>query len=256
MFFGSFAQGFKSGGFYGVNQNIRDFDRNQYDPETAESWEVGIKSQWMDNRLQVNANVFLNDFKDKQDSNVVRDEDTNTVATVWENQSSVQYYGVEMETRFVANENLDFFATVGFLHAEYDEFFSIGAIPADEVTDDSVPVDASGFNPKYAPEWTFGFGGTYRMRLGAGELSFHAKYNYVDAQDTDTFNDDGTEIPETEFVSAQIAYDWAQFRVTAFGENLLDEQFETVGCLSVLFCTGGIQLGTTYGVEVEMTFGN
>ena len=256
MFFGSFAQGFKSGGFYGVNQNIRDFDRNQYDPETAESWEVGIKSQWMDNRLQVNANVFLNDFKDKQDSNVVRDEDTNTVATVWENQSSVQYYGVEMETRFVANENLDFFATVGFLHAEYDEFFSIGAIPADEVTDDSVPVDASGFNPKYAPEWTFGLGGTYRMQLGPGELSFHAKYNYVDAQDTDTFNDDGTEIPETEFVSAQIAYDWAQFRVTAFGENLLDEQFETVGCLSVLFCTGGIQLGTTYGVEVEMTFGN
>lgn len=256
MFFGSFAQGFKSGGFYGVNQNIRDFDRNQYDPETAESWEVGIKSQWMDNRLQVNANVFLNDFKDKQDSNVVRDEDTNTVATVWENQSSVQYYGVEMETRFVANENLDFFATVGFLHAEYDEFFSIGAIPADEVTDDSVPVDASGFNPKYAPEWTFGFGGTYRMQLGPGELSFHAKYNYVDAQDTDTFNDDGTEIPETEFVSAQIAYDWAQFRVTAFGENLLDEQFETVGCLSVLFCTGGIQLGTTYGVEMEMTFGN
>ena len=43
------------------------------------------------------------------------------------------------------------------------------------------------------------------MQLGPGELSFHAKYNYVDAQDTDTFNDDGTEIPETEFVSAQIA---------------------------------------------------
>ena len=38
--------------------------------------------------------------------------------------------------------------------------------------------------------------------------------------------------------------------------KVLDEEFETVGCLSVLFCTGGIQLGTTYGIEVEMTFGN
>jgi outer membrane receptor protein involved in Fe transport len=92
--------------------------------------------------------------------------------------------------------------------------------------------------------------------LGPGELSVHAKYNYVDEQETDTFNDDGTGIPETEFVSAQIAYDWDRFRLTAFGDNLLDEEFEIVGCLSVLFCTGGVQLGTTYGVEVEMTFGN
>jgi iron complex outermembrane receptor protein len=51
MFFGSYAEGFKSGGFYGVNQNIRDFYRNQYDPETAESYEVGMKSQWMENRM-------------------------------------------------------------------------------------------------------------------------------------------------------------------------------------------------------------
>ena len=259
MFFGSYAEGFKSGGFYGVNQNIRDFDRNQYDPETAESWEIGMKSQWMENRVQLNVSAFLNDFKDKQDSNVVRDEDTNTVATVWENQSSVQYWGVEVETRFVVNDNLDFFATAGYLNAEYDDFFSLGAIPAEDpcnLNDSCVPIDASGFTPKYAPEWTFGLGGTYTRQVGPGELSIHAKYNYVDEQETDTFNDEGTGIPETEFVSAQIAYEWDRFRVTAFGDNLLDEQFEIVGCLSVLFCTGGIQLGTTYGVEVEMTFGN
>lgn len=259
MFFGSYAEGFKSGGFYGVNQNIRDFDRNQYDPETAESWEIGMKSQWMENRVQLNVSAFLNDFKDKQDSNVVRDEDTNTVASVWENQSAVQYWGVEVETRFVVNDNLDLFATAGYLNAEYDDFFSLGAIPAEDpcnVDNSCVPIDASGFTPKYAPEWTFGLGGTYTIQLGPGELSLHAKYNYVDEQETDTFNDEGTAIPETEFVSAQIAYEWDRFRVTAFGDNLLDEEFEIVGCLSVLFCTGGIQLGTTYGVEVEMTFGN
>lgn len=259
MFFGSFAEGFKSGGFYGVNQNIRDFDRNQYEPETAESLEIGIKSQWMDNRLQVNANAFLNDFKDKQDSNVVRDEDTNTVATVWENQSSVQYYGVEVETRFVATQHLSLFATVGWLDAEYDDFFSLGGIPADDpcnLNNSCVPIDSTGFNPKYAPEWTFGLGGTYTVQVGPGDLSFHMKYNYVDEQDTDTFNDDGTAIPDIEFLSAQVAYEVNQFRIAAFGENLLDEQFENIACLSVLFCTGGIQLGATYGVEVEMRFGN
>ena len=218
-----------------------------------------MKSQWMENRMQLNVSAFFNDFTDKQDSNVVRDEDTNTVASVWENQSSVQYWGVEVETRFVATDNLDLFVTAGFLDAEYDDFFSLGAIPAEDpcnLDNSCVPIDASGFTPKYAPEWTFGLGGTYTIQLGPGELSVHAKYNYVDEQETDTFNDEGTGIPETEFVSAQIAYEWDRFRVTAFGDNLLDEQFEIVGCLSVLFCTGGIQLGTTYGVEVEMTFGN
>ena len=77
----------------------------------------------MENRLQLNVSAFLNDFKDKQDSNVVRDEDTNTVASVWENQSAVQYWGVEVETRFVVNDNLDLFATAGYLDAEYDDFF-------------------------------------------------------------------------------------------------------------------------------------
>jgi iron complex outermembrane receptor protein len=258
MLFASYSEGFKSGGFYGVNQNIRDFDRNQYDPETATSYEVGLKSQWLENRLQLNVAGFFNDFKDKQDSNVVRDEDTNTVASVWENQASVKYYGVEVETRFVVTENLDLFATAGWLHAEYDEFLSLGAIPAEapcNLDNSCVPIDASGFNPKYAPEWTFGAGGTYAVQVGPGELSIHAKWNFVDQQDTATFNDN-TGIPKTNFVNAQVGYEWNQFRITAFGENLTDEQFEIVGCLSVLFCTGGIQRGATYGVELEMTFGN
>ena len=31
----SYAEGFHSGGFFGVNQNIQDFERDQYDPEYA-----------------------------------------------------------------------------------------------------------------------------------------------------------------------------------------------------------------------------
>ena len=32
------------GGFFGVNQNIRDFERDQYDPEYAGNWEIGYKT--------------------------------------------------------------------------------------------------------------------------------------------------------------------------------------------------------------------
>ena len=43
--FVSYSEGFHSGGFFGVNQNIRDFERDQYDPEYAGNWEIGYKSQ-------------------------------------------------------------------------------------------------------------------------------------------------------------------------------------------------------------------
>ena len=45
MVYVSYSEGFHSGGFFGVNQNIRDFERDQYDPEFANSWELGLKSQ-------------------------------------------------------------------------------------------------------------------------------------------------------------------------------------------------------------------
>ena len=256
MFFASYSQGYKSGGFYGVNQNIRDFRRNQYDPETADSYEAGMKAQFLDNRLQLNITGFFNEYKDKQDSNVVLDNDTNTVATIWENQSSVKYKGIELETRFVVTENFDVFATAGYLDAEYDEFFSLGHIPAEDLCEcpDDVPQDASFFGVKYAPEWTFGAGGTYSMPLGPGDLSVHAKWNYVTEQETDTFNDPGSRVPAMHWVTAQVAYEWDQFRITWFGENLTNEEFETIGCLATLFCYGNIQQGFTWGAELEVTF--
>ena len=34
--------------------------------EDVKSWELGLKSEWMDNRLRLNAAVFTNDYTDIQ----------------------------------------------------------------------------------------------------------------------------------------------------------------------------------------------
>ena len=44
IIYGSYSEGFHSGGFFGVNQNIRDFERDIYEPEIATSFEVGYKA--------------------------------------------------------------------------------------------------------------------------------------------------------------------------------------------------------------------
>ncbi|MBC8270622.1 MAG: TonB-dependent receptor, partial [Gammaproteobacteria bacterium] len=124
MVFATYSEGFHSGGFFGVNQNIRDFERDQYDPETAGNFELGYKSQHLDNRLRFNATYFRNDFEDKQESFVALDPDTKTVASVFDNAGSVLYSGVEVEIQYVFNNVARAFLNYGTLDAEYEVFYT------------------------------------------------------------------------------------------------------------------------------------
>ena len=180
----SYSEGFHSGGFFGVNQNIRDFQRDQYDPEFAESWEMGLKSMWLDNRLRFNVSAFLNDFTDKQVTFVKLDNDTKTVATVFENAASVTYKGVEAEVMFAATENLRLFVNYGYLDAKYDEF-KLDISPTDDI--DNV-VDATFLKPRNAAEYTLGYGFVFNRQIGPGELEVFAKLSESGNQETDVLN--------------------------------------------------------------------
>ena len=52
MVYARFSQGFKSGGFNGRANTAA--ESTEYDPETADSWEVGFKATGYDNRVRVN----------------------------------------------------------------------------------------------------------------------------------------------------------------------------------------------------------
>lgn len=60
----SYAEGFKPGGF---NTNeIVSFVSQSYRPETVQTWEVGVKSSWLDRRLTFNFDVYQNRYRDQQ----------------------------------------------------------------------------------------------------------------------------------------------------------------------------------------------
>ena len=129
-----------------MNQNIRDFERDQYDPEYAGNWEIGYKSQLLDNRMRFNVTYFRNDFEDKQESFVALDPDTKTVASVFDNAASVIYQGIEVEVQYVFNEYFRGFLNYGRLDADYDEF-ETDINPNDAET---IIEDASFLNPERA----------------------------------------------------------------------------------------------------------
>jgi len=246
--YASYSEGFHSGGFFGVNQNTRDFVRDQYDPETAQSYEVGLKSQWIDNRLRLNITGFRNDFKDKQESSVQVDNDTATVATVFDNVADAVYQGFELETQFVVNQNVTLFANYGFLDAEYRNFFTdINA--ADGVT---IIEDASFLQPRNAPKNTVGVGAWFRQQIGQGELEVYGKYAWVDKVETNLLNAPQAQVDSRKDITASVGYFTDRWSLQAFGRNLTNERFETFIPIATLFAAGSLNRPRSYGLELTM----
>ncbi len=248
--YGTYSEGFKSGGFFGVNQNVRDFVRDQYDPETSESYEIGYKSTLMNNRLRLNVTWFRNDFTDKQEASVQVDPDTLTVATVFSNAADARYEGWELETEYVFNEYLRGFLAYGYLDAEYEEFFT------DINTSDGVAIieDASFLTPRNAPEFTLGVGGTLSFPIGNGSLDIYAKYTKIDEFESNLLNTQLGKVEEREDVTASIGYYTENWSVSVFGLNLTDEQVEVFIPVEPLFAVGSVNQGRRYGMELEFNF--
>jgi iron complex outermembrane receptor protein len=250
MVYASYSQGFHSGGFFGVNQNIADFERDQYDPEFAKSWEVGYKSQHWNNRLQLNATYFRNDFEDKQESFVAFDPTTNTVASVFDNAAEVLYQGVELEVQVVFNQYLRAFLNYGYLDAEYKEF------ETDLNPNDGVEIieDATHLNPRNAPEHTFGIGGTVSIPAGNGAFELFGRYSYIDEVDSDLLNLEQAKISTRNDLAATAGYYAQNWSVSIFGRNLTDERHETFFPIDNLFAAGSVNRPRSYGMEVGFEF--
>lgn len=254
MVYGSYSEGFHSGGFFGVNQNVADFIRDQYDPEFANTWEVGVKSQMLDNTLQVNLTLFRNNFKDKQESSVQFDDSTQTVATVFSNVGSARYQGIELEVQWVVNENLNFFGSLGILDAKYTEF-ETDINPNDDAIVGATIEDATFLTPRNAPKTTWGVGANYNIPVGNdGEIDMYVKYNRVSSIEASLINLSFSRVKPQDDLTASLGYSWDKFRVTVYGKNLTNEVNEVPFPIAPLFAAGTIGPGRSWGVELQADF--
>lgn len=64
LVYGSIARGYKPGGF-NVNE-VSELTGQGYLPEFVTAYEFGLKTQWLNRRLTVNADVYFNDYTDQQ----------------------------------------------------------------------------------------------------------------------------------------------------------------------------------------------
>jgi iron complex outermembrane receptor protein len=115
------ARGFKGGGFQGVTTDPRVFAKYGFDPEKLLQYEVGFKSQWLNQRLRFNAAGFYSDYTDMQISVSRFSPDTGT-QTIISNAGSSEIWGGEFEVAAVPLRGLEVTASYALIDPKYKEW--------------------------------------------------------------------------------------------------------------------------------------
>jgi iron complex outermembrane receptor protein len=117
MVYASVSQGYKSGGFQDTPPNTLGAT-TPYDPETVLSMELGLKSEFLDNRLRINGAIFSMDYEDLQ----VEFTNDQCLCNIVSNASDAKIQGLELEMSFAATEDLLLWFNGSFLDTEYENY--------------------------------------------------------------------------------------------------------------------------------------
>lgn len=109
MIYGSYARGFRVGGF-----NFGNPTYPTYKPENSNNYEVGIKNNLLNNRLKINLTAFYFQQKDQQ---VSTSRDGINYASL--NVGDMDNYGLELEASALPVKNLQIDWTASTSHSEY-----------------------------------------------------------------------------------------------------------------------------------------
>ncbi|MBM0104017.1 TonB-dependent receptor [Steroidobacter sp. S1-65] len=260
MLYFSYAQGFKSGGFdMRGNQLANPTTVNGYDAETADNFEVGMKSTWFEDTLQLNLTAFYTPYEDIQITTqqfvLLNGNPTNATAVL--NAGKQVNQGVELETMWRPLSALTLVLNVGYLDAEFEEFFTACPTPTP-----GCRLDISGLNqPINSPDWTTFLGATYEWSLGAGDMTLHAGYQYRSATKVANTTASITDQDAYDILDLGIAYTTAdeRWRFAVDGKNILDEEYRVAGYdFGAVGPTGGFSQIGFYGpprtVSVTATY--
>ncbi len=253
MVYATFSTGFKSGGFNEQAGTLTSAAFS-FDPEEAESFEVGMKSDLLDNTLRLNLAVFVVEYADLQLDSVISISADPGQESVVTNAGEMTSWGIEADVMWLATESLTIDATLGILDAEYDKF---SCNLDKDITNGNE--DCSKLDVKRTPDMTGSLSVTYNIPLKSmgGDLDLNVNATYTDAFYNDIFNTTASEHEEVTLLNASVSYvtENEGLRISAFGRNITDEEYQTSGLgVANLWSFSTYGNPASYGVEVEVKF--
>ncbi len=237
----SAADGFRTGGG-NPPENLRGQcpDRSsfpaqpdQFDADSAWSYEVGVKARTRDNRLAINAAAFRVDWQDIQTGVSFTCSD-NSVISYTGNAGTARIQGVEIEAALALAPGLNASAVIGYTHGKFT-----ADAPEAGIT--------RGERLGYIPEWTFNFGLEYaapQPLLGDFSPYAAADVRHVGSRIDPLYGpranpEFGVDLPAQTQVDARIGLRSGTFDMSLFVRNLTNENVALQQL--ALFATNGFR---------------
>ena len=253
------SSAYKSGGFSARTPG------DVYNPETDTSYEGGVKTEWLDHRLRINADFFYAEYNDAQINVFTEDPVTHAAASVTTNAGALTYTGGELEFSFIPAEHWLIDGSFGYTSPDFQQFLTLDAATGKQVNLASQAID------NYTSKMTYAVGLQYDFEpFSFGDLTVRMDYNFASPK---TFHPLTSISPLNEIIKSQnyhnlsayvllkdIDTDYGTWQAKFFGNNLLDEQqryagidFEIVSGLSY-FGNNSYNPPQTFGFELTYKF--
>ncbi|KHK92655.1 TonB-dependent receptor [Novosphingobium malaysiense] len=257
LLYGYWARGFKSGGFtgrIGIEQDL-----GPYGPEKVDTFEAGIKTEFLDRKIRFNFAGFYTNYRDLQLAQIyflgsgASLRQGNTILNV----ASAQIKGFEAELLAAPVHGLTLNGSLAYLSAKYKDFpFQLPDDDGDPATPPPV-LELAGQRLQNAPKWTATVGFMWEFPVGDMNGRIGAQYNYTSEKLYSSIIDTArASVQPTHIVNANA--DLAineSLTLSVWGTNIFDQRYTN----SVFDVPGTIGLVNyapprQYGVSAKYTF--
>lgn len=259
--YATYSRGFKSGGFndqiggfaaFGSDLNAFRTAARATRPETADSYEAGVKTELFDRRLRFNLTGFYVKYSDLQKQlnvPITVNGQANQV-TVFVNAASATVKGLEAEATARLFEGFTLRGVLGYQDAKYDTYTAPGA-GYDLAT---APLDR-------APKWQWTVDGTYEVPVSS-EFKFvaNASAAYTSRNlNTQAIDDPlgNTFLNARTLVNASLTLSQVdnKYYVRVMGRNLTDERYRIASQnVAGLWLNSNFGAPRYFGAEVGVKF--
>ena len=215
MVYASYARGYK-GPAYNVFFNMTVNNTPVIEAETADSYELGLKSTLLDGRMLLNAAVFDAKYDDFQANNFLFLN--GTLITTLTNAGKVSSKGFELDVQARPNDMLTFGAGVAYTDAKVDSFFTPPGQNSTVRAGTSLPL---------APEWKASLNGDLNIPVGSFTVVPSMVVSYQGTSFADLNEPAALRIPGYTTVDLTVAVrdESDRFRIALVGRNLADKSF-------------------------------
>ncbi|MEX0941154.1 MAG: TonB-dependent receptor [Pseudomonadales bacterium] len=203
----------------GHDDQANSVDGAEIGEEDTDALEMGIKTQWLDDRLRINYVVYRNSYRNKAER-VTQVASSGMIESVFSNVATIENRGHEIEIEAVPFDNLSFRAALSHMNADYVNY----RVP--DLIDPANAIDKETLITPFSPTDMFHFSGRYSFPYGEGTVRLYAGYRFTTEYWSNSDVPTGR-IDNFTLLDFSAEFEWREWTFRLFSKNANSKRYLT-----------------------------